>query len=76
MSENQDFGLDDNTWTNLDDFILVKGIFTHGYDNWKEIVEDRSLWGYTNSIIEVYKLLFKKIEKEVIEGFNEEKVKK
>lgn len=50
-------------WTNLDDFILVRGIFTHGYDSWKEILEDKILWGFNSDPFEAYKTIFHKIEK-------------
>lgn len=51
-------------WTNLDDFMLLKGIFLHGYDNWKEILEDKSIWNDPpNPNLEPYKVVFGKLEK-------------
>ncbi len=51
-------------WTNLDDFLLIKGIIFHGYDNWKTILEDRTLWfDNQNFLMEPYKIILIKIEK-------------
>lgn len=50
-------------WVNLDDFLLVKGIFIHGYDNWKNIIEDRTLWCDDQNSYEAYLMIFQKIEK-------------
>lgn len=54
-----------HNWTNQDDFLLVKGIFSHGYDNWKTILDDKSIWiNDVNSKEESnIAFIFKKIEK-------------
>ena len=63
LSENPNMNLRE-IWTNLDDFLLIKGIIVHGYDNWKTILEDRPLWCETpNFQYEPYKIIFNKIEK-------------
>jgi len=63
ISENANINLRE-TWTNLDDFLLLKGIFSHGYDNWKIILDDKTLWNDSqNQAIDTYKLIFYKIEK-------------
>lgn len=35
----------------------------HGYDSWKEIIEDKNLWGYNSDPLEAYKIIFHKIER-------------
>ena len=63
LSENPNLNQKE-TWTNLDDFLLLKGIFCHGYDNWKGILEDKTLWNDNqNPNAECYKFIFNKIEK-------------
>ena len=63
LSENPNLNLKE-TWTNFDDFLLLKGIFAHGYDNWKNILDDKTLWNDTQNLnTDCYKYIFNKIEK-------------
>ncbi len=53
-----------NDWTNLDDFLLFKGIINDGYDNWSIIMEDPTLWMKykEEDSLPIWKYLFKKID--------------
>jgi hypothetical protein len=63
------------SWTNYDDYLILKGIFQHGYDKWEKILNDEKLWKET-SHVDNWKFLLFKLEHQNWTNFDEFKAKK
>ncbi len=73
MIKGENPNLDEKTiWTNYDDYLLIKGVFTCGYDNWRAILEEKGLWGGGLTSIQN---IFIKLEKREFVQSEEEKAK-
>ncbi|KRX09098.1 Zinc finger, FYVE/PHD-type [Pseudocohnilembus persalinus] len=61
----------DFKWTNYDDFLLCRAIFSKGYGNWEAMIDDEKLWNFVDpQDKEPWMVLFQKLDENQERNFD------